>query len=463
MFNPQTEYEVSDKSISIRDFHAYRDDYVVRSPYQRKTVWTKKKQHALLDSLFRRYYIPRIVLRQIRLNEERTVLEVVDGQQRINTVQEFMSGTLTLPQSLADVHKLLPGSTYDKLPTDLKKFVDKELVYEADIIKQIDNPKDPEHQKIAAEIFWRLQQGEPLTYMEIAHARLDSLARNFVVKYADDQRFDYKKYQPIDGNPDKHKFFTVIDSSNERMKHLALLTRFLILEEHDGPTDIKDTNVGDFIDDSKQPDGIDNYSFEGRATAKAVLQNLHEFYSVFKDDPMLAEENGCIKELRTEYFIISLYLLLRHLRKYYVFGDAERKNFRDFTYSLHTRWKEHPEEDRDIVLFYERRQQTAGEIEVRHQIIRQIFFDYCKEEGYNMLTKDEKRAFSELERIKIYRRDNGLCQECLKASKPEKEARVSWAEYDADHVVPHSKGGKTLVENAQVLCRYHNQHKGARP
>jgi hypothetical protein len=36
-------------------------------------VWSRKKQQALLDSLFRRYYVPRIVIRQVRLNEERTV------------------------------------------------------------------------------------------------------------------------------------------------------------------------------------------------------------------------------------------------------------------------------------------------------------------------------------------------------------------------------------------------------
>lgn len=78
-----------------------------------------------------------------------------------------------------------------------------------------------------------------------------------------------------------------------------------------------------------------------------------------------------------------------------------------------------------------------------------------------MLTKDERRAFSEFERISIYRRDNGLCQICIKEGKPEKECIVSWAEYDSDHVVPHAKGGKTEPENAQVTCRYHNQRKGA--
>ena len=60
-----------------------------------------------------------------------------------------------------------------------------------------------------------------------------------------------------------------------------------------------------------------------------------------------------------------------------------------------------------------------------------------------------------------YRLDNGLCQMCLDEGRPEREARVSWSEYQADHVIPHTKGGPTAVWNAQVLCQYHNQLKGA--
>lgn len=78
-----------------------------------------------------------------------------------------------------------------------------------------------------------------------------------------------------------------------------------------------------------------------------------------------------------------------------------------------------------------------------------------------MLTKDERRAFNESERIFVYRMDEGLCQACLEEGKPEVEARVPWREYEADHVVPYAKGGPTEVANAQVLCRYHNRQKGA--
>ncbi len=78
------------------------------------------------------------------------------------------------------------------------------------------------------------------------------------------------------------------------------------------------------------------------------------------------------------------------------------------------------------------------------------------------IEKDENRAFSELARIIIYRRDKGLCQQCLREGKPENEAKVSWSKYQADHVLPHSKGGKTDIENGELLCAYHNQSKGAK-
>jgi len=461
MFNPKPEYEVVYDSIPVRDFKDYWEEFVVRPPYQRKSVWSRKKKQALLDSLFRRYYVPRIVIREVRRDKEQTAREVIDGQQRITTAKEFLSDEIPLPKTLADIDSSLPGAHYSDLPADLRRFVDRELKYNADIVKGIEDPRNPEHQRIAAEIFWRLQQGETLTFMEIAHSRLSSLSRNFVEKYADDIRFDYEAYEPIDSNPDKHPFFRVIDRNNDRMQHLALLTRLLILEENDGLADIKDTNVMEYIDSHKAADGIGNYSFEDKAQAKSTLRHMQAFYEIFKDDPMLVEGEGGIKELRIEYFIISLYLLLRHLLKYYVFDKAEKELFRAFAIEFHARWKEGRENDNDILYFSEHRQQTAGEIDVRQRIIRQLFFEYAGKKGHEMLTKDERRAFSEFERISIYRRDNGLCQICLKEGKPEKECAVSWAEYDSDHVVPHAKGGKTQPENAQVTCRYYNQRKGA--
>jgi hypothetical protein len=459
MFNPETEYDITLDTIHLRDFRDYWEDYVVRPPYQRKSVWSRKKQQALLDSLMRRYYIPRLVIREVRLGSRRTVKEVIDGQQRITTAKSFFDDQLQLPRSLKSLDPELPGLRYSELPVDLRKFVDKELKFNVDLVKGIDDPKNREHQRIASEIFWRLQQGESLTYMEVAHARLSSLSRNFVVKYADDIRFDYENYRPIDSNPDKHVFFRVIDRNNDRMQHLALLTRLLILEENNGPADLKDTEVIDYIERYQTDDGVGNDAFAGKPQAQSTLNTMKAFYDVFKDDPTV-EDDGGVKELRIEYFIISIYLLLRHLIAFYVWQDEEKRLFKDFVFAFHGRWKARREDDNDLLVFADHRQQTAADIEVRQRILRQVFFDFVADQNKTMLTKDDGRAFNEGERIQIYRNDEGLCQICLAEGKPAAEALVPWSEYEADHVVPHVRGGRTNPENAQVLCVYHNRSKG---
>lgn len=458
-FNPKPEYTITQKAIPIEDFYKYKDEFVVRPPYQRNSVWSTKKKQALLDSLFRRYYIPKIVIRQVRLDNERTVSEIVDGQQRIVTVQDFCAGQIKLPKSLEDIHPDLVGKYFSELDSDIRRFVDKELQYDADVVMGIDDPRNSEHQRIATEIFWRLQQGESLNFMEIAHARLGSLVRNFVVKYADDITFDFDSYKPIEGNKNKHKFFRIYTRDNNRMQHLLLMARFLMLEKAGGPTELKDTAIADFIDTAIVKDGVGNDSFEDTAEARAVLSNLTVFYNIFKDDPMIDDKNG-LKELNREYITLSFYLLLRHLRAHYVFDEKVKELFRKFLLeAFYPRWSTPDDEDADILYFSSSRQMDKNSIDSRDQILRQMFFEFATKEGVEIIQKDENRGFNEAQKIAIYRRDKGLCQVCLGEGKLEKEARVTWSEYEADHIFAHSKGGQTDVDNAQVLCRHHNRSK----
>lgn len=461
-FNPQTEYTIISQGISIEDFHKYKEEYVTRPPYQRNVVWNKKKQQSLMDSLFRRYYIPKLVLRNVRLSDDESVYEVIDGQQRITTVQDFFANKFSLPKSLADISEDLPGSYYKDLKSDLRRYIEKHLKYQADVINNIEEPNNVDHQLIATEIFWRLQQGETLNYMEVAHAQLSSLTRNFIVKYADDQTFDYKTYKPIDSNPDKLKFFSLLNVDNTRMKHLQFMARFLMIEERGGYADLSDKKIFEFIEEAKHPDGIADYSYENTSSAKSVIRTLNTFYNIFKDDPMVDDKNG-IKEFSIEYFIISCYMLVRHLvQTDYILTNDLKEGLKNFIYDFHARWKTFDEtEDTDLLTFSNRRQQGAQDLEVRDRIVRQLFFNYLTENKISLQEKDEQRLFNEVQRITIYRRDKGLCQQCLREGKPEKEARVSWGQYQADHILAHSKGGKSTLTNAELLCVYHNTSKGA--
>lgn len=63
------------------------------------------------------------------------------------------------------------------------------------------------------------------------------------------------------------------------------------------------------------------------------------------------------------------------------------------------------------------------------------------------------RAFTLAMKTSAYERQQGKCAICKKA--------FDFDEMQGDHKVPWSKGGKTVVENCQMLCRPCNQRKGA--
>lgn len=77
-----------------------------------------------------------------------------------------------------------------------------------------------------------------------------------------------------------------------------------------------------------------------------------------------------------------------------------------------------------------------------------------------------ERAFSVEQRRQIYDRDGGLCQYCgvlthFAVECPGGEDGDD-ACFEADHVVPWSKGGLTTLDNAVTACRRHNRMKSDR-
>lgn len=75
-----------------------------------------------------------------------------------------------------------------------------------------------------------------------------------------------------------------------------------------------------------------------------------------------------------------------------------------------------------------------------------------------LLTGNEKtlnlRAFDEKTQIKIYERQKGICPVCKK--------HYEIGSMEADHIIPWSKGGRTVPENCQMLCKSDNRTKGGK-
>lgn len=75
-----------------------------------------------------------------------------------------------------------------------------------------------------------------------------------------------------------------------------------------------------------------------------------------------------------------------------------------------------------------------------------------------LLTGDEKhlnlRTFSDAMKLATFERQGGICKGCSESFDIE--------DTDADHIDPWSKGGRTVAENCQVLCKPCNRRKGAK-
>lgn len=81
-----------------------------------------------------------------------------------------------------------------------------------------------------------------------------------------------------------------------------------------------------------------------------------------------------------------------------------------------------------------------------------------------LLSGNEKylniRAFTDNEKRQVYERQKGICPHCM-AERREK-THYELEEMEADHITPWCEGGKTNIDNCQMLCKEHNRRKSSK-
>jgi hypothetical protein len=85
------------------DFQGWREAsaLVLTPKFQRRGVWTTPARSYLIDTLIRRLPVPPLYLRVRQSDDHRRIIrEVIDGQQRISAVLDFMDGKYALTRSL---------------------------------------------------------------------------------------------------------------------------------------------------------------------------------------------------------------------------------------------------------------------------------------------------------------------------------------------------------------------------
>ena len=403
---------------SVRD----RQERINPKPqYQRTPVWTVKKNQLLIDSILRGYDLPKFYLCSSNPPYEH---EVVDGQQRLNAIWEFCDNQYPLGDKSTDIPDF--GDLSDKKWSDLSSPARERIgTFELTIVI-IENASDLERRQL----FSRLQEGVGLNPAEKRNA-LPGNMRDFIEVLGENQRV-----------------FSLTDISDTRFAWHDLAAIVTCLEMAGGPTDVKAPSLRKMYNT--------NQDFNvNRPIARKIRHHLAYMARVLKDPH---------PEMDIKWGFVDLYLLISEMDKSYVIQDREI-DFANFyiAFEVDRRNISDPREliaqnrsdwDRDLYDYIQAFKSQGGtrpNIKKRHEVYKRRFL----RDVQDLMPEDPRRAFTRNERIVIWRRDNGTCQEqgCGKS--------IAFNEMEADHIIPHSRGGQTIVGNGQSLCRPCNASKGA--
>lgn len=106
------------RTYSISDFNEwFKSDQLELAPrFQRRSVWTETARSYLMDTIIRGLPIPKVFIRQrIDPDTQKTMREVVDGQQRLRTILQYLDDAFVIRKS----HNAEYGGMYfSQLPDD---------------------------------------------------------------------------------------------------------------------------------------------------------------------------------------------------------------------------------------------------------------------------------------------------------------------------------------------------------
>ncbi|HDY69031.1 MAG TPA: DUF262 domain-containing protein [Candidatus Scalindua sp.] len=382
--------------------------------YQRPAVWTNAQKQLLIDTILRDYDVPKLYWQ--KTSSKPDTYDVVDGQQRLRAIWEYFDGKIKLPRDADPIDgDDIAGYVYEELPDDLRMRLD---IYPLDVVVIEDTDEDE-----IREMFLRLQNGTTLRAQEKRNAYPGKM-RNFIRELS------------------KHSFFNKVGFRNTRYTYDLVAAQLVCLEMAGGPANVKDADLNKMYKGNRDFDTKSN-------AAKSVLRTLTRFDKMY---PTKTPE-------LTRYNVVSLYCVVAELLSHYVIHEIE-DDFFDWFIRFETTRREQETKSEDEaspewVSYKEKISHSTDSADsIRH---RMEFMQRNLLETFPSLSrKDNQRDFTHVQKLTIFRRDKGICQLHIKCDG----GKLIWDDWQCDHIVPWSKGGKTTVENGQVACAACNSAKG---
>lgn len=227
--------------------------------FQRAEVWKSPKKKLLIDTILRGWQIPPV---HVIFDEDSCIQEVLDGQQRLSAVRDFMSDEVKVNGNIEPIDEALSeldGLTYSQLPQKVKNRVNRYAIRFFEIVEY--NHGEP------GELFNRLNESLKLTSAEKRNAYVGKLRKQMK-----------RLVETLAENDIDSKF---LGFSNQRLAYHDLFIKLCYLIEADKLTAAyTDKQLNDRARDDKSfaDDVIDavHYGIEVFGLIKAEL-NLLDF------------------------------------------------------------------------------------------------------------------------------------------------------------------------------------------
>lgn len=379
-------------------FKEYEKDINPTPTYQRSSVWELEQKQLLVDSILRKIDIPKIYLREV--TDGKYQYEIIDGQQRMRAIWDFLNGEFPLSDEAE--HLLVKGKEYEvaeKSYEELESVVRIERVhkYHLDVVIIYDASEDE-----IADLFYRLNNGTPLSPAEVRNSMPGAM------------KIQVKELAA-------HPFMTKASFSNRRFAYDQICAQMMMLQLNSGLADTRDRTLSKMYSE-----------FKKKSVPQGVVQSISDTLDVL--DKVFPEKSRLLNRAST----INLFLLLSYLRETTKLTKSFYPKFLDWYLQTEPiRRKDH-----EYRLYMTSSANSRASIEGR---FRMIVLDLYKQfQSLSIVELDPQRLFSETMKAQIYARDKGICQNCSR--------KVNERSWHADHKVPWTKGGKTIVSNGQVLC-----------
>ncbi|WP_300949385.1 DUF262 domain-containing protein [uncultured Muribaculum sp.] len=191
------------------------DQYKLNPEYQRRRRWSRTQQSKLIESLIINVPIPPVFLYEYDYSQ----YEVMDGLQRLTAIREFYDNVF--PLEGLDQWSELNGKTYNQLPEQVRKGIDRRYISSIILLKETAKT-DADAQKLKQLVFERINSGGVhLSEQESRNALYPGCLNSLSIQLAENDKF--KKMWSMD---DSEESSIERNERYAKMEDVELVLRF---------------------------------------------------------------------------------------------------------------------------------------------------------------------------------------------------------------------------------------------